>query len=126
MSLPTYLVMASTAGASGSITIIVSVISVSVAVMVALIKIFGPSKKISDENLRESEYLKSMYISLKEKEDTLQKLKDLVYTHYTEVEILKTKEVNISKTIDELKNDNKLLIRRLDDFLKQFMEYIKS
>ena len=107
-------------------TVIASVISVSLALMVALIKIFGYKSKISDENLRSSPYLIALEADIKDKEQRLAGVKDLINAQNTEVEILKSKTSNSEKTLEDLKQDNRDLVQRLDDLLKQFMEYMEG
>ena len=107
-------------------TVIASVITVSLAVMVALIKIFGYKSKINDENLRKSPYLITLEEDIKEKSKKLSDIKDLINAQNTEVEILKSKTENSTKTLEDLKQDNRDLVQRLDDLLKQFMEYMEG
>jgi septal ring factor EnvC (AmiA/AmiB activator) len=120
-----------------NLTVIFSVISICLAAMGALIKIFGPNHKINDENLRNSPYLIGLEKDIKEKESKLKEeikdkenklngLKEIVNVQHVEVEKLKVESKNSSKSLEELKQDNRDLVQRLDDLLKQFMEYMEG
>lgn len=105
-------------------TVLMAVITFCLSAMATLIKIFGTNNKIDDRNLRESPYLKDLEKELKEKETKLGHLKDIVSGQHTEVEKIKTELNNNSKTMSELKQDNRDLVQRLDYLLKEFMEYM--
>jgi len=118
-------------------TVVISVISFSLASMATIIKVFGSDKKINDENLRNSPYLKSLEydikdkseklrLEIKDKEDKLNGIKEIVHTQHIEVEKLKVETKNSSKSLEELKQDNRDLVQRLDDLLKQFMDFMEG
>ena len=123
---PLNLIIASIGNFSVNGTIISSVITISLAIAVAAIKIFGYKSKINDENLRNSPYLIAIEADIKDKEQRLSAVKDLINAQNTEVEILKSKTINSEKTLEDLKQDNRDLVQRLDDLLKQFMEYMEG
>lgn len=116
-------------------TVLMAVITFCLSAMATLIKIFGTNNRIDDKILRESPYLKDLEKELQEKECKLEKelqeketklgyLKDLVNEQHTQVEKIKTELNNNSKTMSELKQDNRDLVQRLDYLLKEFMEYM--
>jgi len=120
-----------------NLTIVMSIISLSLGAMATLIKIFGPDHKISDENLRKSPYLinlekeindkdKKLKDEINDKDKKLNGLKEIVNAQHTEVEKLKVESKNSSRSLEELKQDNRDLVQRLDDLLKQFMEYMED
>ncbi len=120
-----------------NITAIITVLTICLSAMATLIKVFGPSSRISDEVLRDSEYLKSIAREAKDKADQIEKdskektekfllLKDSVHLQAIEIEKLKVETHNTSKGVDELKKDNSYLVQRLDNLLKQFMEYMEG
>ena len=105
-------------------TVLMAIVTFCLSAMATLIKIFGTSNKIEDQTLRDSPYLKDLEKDLKEKEKKLGHLKDIVSGQHTEVEKIKTELNNNSKTMAELKQDNRDLVQRLDYLLKEFMEYM--
>ncbi len=111
---------------SANLTVIISVTAFCLTAMGALIKIFGPNHKISDENLRISPYLIGLEADVKDKDNKLNGLKEIVSVQHVEVEKLKVESKNSSKSLEELKQDNRDLVQRLDDLLKQFMEYMEG
>jgi uncharacterized protein YlxW (UPF0749 family) len=120
-----------------NLTIVISVISLCLAGMATLIKVFGPNHKINDERLRSSPYLIGLESDIKNKESKLKEeindkekklngLKEIVNIQHVEVEKLKVESKNSSKSLEELKQDNRDLVQRLDDLLKQFMEFMEG
>lgn len=105
-------------------TVIISIVTICLAAMGTLTKIYGSDKKISDEKLRNSPYLQKVEKDLLDKEIKLSNLKDIVNTQNVEVEKLKIESKNSNKSLSEIKQDNRDLVQRLDDLLKQFMEYM--
>ena len=59
-------------------------------------------------------------------ERKLASIKEFVNKEHTEVEKLKIREDASSRSIEEIKQDNRDLVQRLDDLLKQFMEYMEG
>ena len=119
-------VAAGTTGATISWTIVLAIVTVSLTAMATLIKLYGPKTKISEENLRESTYIKELVGEIKEKEDKLNAFKELVYTANTEIEKLKIETKNTSNTIEELKINSRDLVKRIDELLKQFLDYMEG
>jgi len=122
---------------SANLTVIISVTAFCLTAMGALIKIFGPNHKINDENLRISPYLIEIEKDIKEKESKLKEeikekesklngIKEILNAQHVEVEKLKVESKNSSKSLEELKQDNRDLVQRLDDLLKQFIEYMEG
>jgi septal ring factor EnvC (AmiA/AmiB activator) len=107
-------------------TILIALFAVCLTAMATLIKLYGHKSKISDENLRNSPYLQEIGSDLKAKEDKFNQLKELVNIYNIEVEKLKIESKNNSRSLEELKQDNRDLVQRLDDLLKQFMEYMEG
>ena len=120
---------ATTAGA-GAVAInwgiVISVISVSVAAMVAMIKIFGPKKQVADEELRKSDYVKDIERRAKEAKVKIEELKDIINKNSTEIEKLKIESGHNTKSVEELKQDNRELVQRLDDLLKQILDWVNN
>jgi len=122
---------------TANLTVIISVTAFCLTAMGALIKIFGPNHKINDENLRISPYLIEIEKDIKEKESKLKEeikekesklngIKEILNAQHVEVEKLKVESKNSSKSLEELKQDNRDLVQRLDDLLKQFIEYMEG
>ena len=114
------------AGASINWTAVIAILTISLTAMGTLIKLFGPKSKISDENLRASPYLKQLEADVQDKEAKFSQLKELVNGQHTELAKLKVETDHSSKSLEDLKQDNRDLVQRLDDLLKQFMEYMEG
>ena len=109
-----------------NITFLIAIITFCLTAMATLTKLFGPKRKVSEESLRESPYLKQLEQDIKDKDTRLNNLKELVSEQHTEVEKLKVESKNSTKSLEELKQDNRDLVQRLDHLLKQFMEYMEG
>jgi len=99
-------------------TIVISVIAVSLTGMGTLIGIFG--KRVRKEDV----------IRLQgESKETISKI-DALKTAIAEIEkeiATTTQQIkNNEKTIVEMKQDYREIVQRLDDLLKQFMEYLNN
>ncbi len=104
-------------------TIIIAILTTSMAAMGTLIKIFGNQKKIKDEDLRDSRYLskmeKNLEIGLSHHQTINEEIRKLEHLYGQLVEKIKNNE----KDIEEIKENNKDLIKRLDDLLRQLLEW---
>ena len=107
-------------------TLVITVITICLAAMGTIIKIFGTKTKINDESLRNSSYLQSIESAGNKRSEKLDQLKELINIQYTEVEKLKILSQNSTKGLEELKKDNRDLVQRLDDLLRQLMEYMEG
>ena len=109
---------------------LVAILSGIGGAVLVLSKIFGSN--IDDEKkLRDSDIVKDIHTKSKTIEAELKvtdakthDLKDLINAQYVEVEKLKIITTNSHHNIDELKQQNRDLVQRLDDLLKQIMEYV--
>ena len=83
-------------------------------------------KKLRDSDTVKDIHTKSKTIEaeLKVTDAKTHDLKDLINAQYVEVEKLKIITTNSHHNIDELKQQNRDLVQRLDDLLKQIMEYV--
>jgi glucan-binding YG repeat protein len=112
-------------------TILFSVMSISLAAMGTLIKIF--SKKTPEEQLPgHSTYCKLQEKDIKaimDREESEDKkntdLKNIVGKMQTEVAILSTEAKNTSKNIEDIKENIKGVSIKMDDLLKQIMAWIE-
>lgn len=104
-------------------TAVLSTATVSVAAMGTLIKIFGTNKAVKDEDLRDLSIIKEIKESAKADEKKQEELKEMVNILKLEIERLKTETANNSKTIEEIKKDYRELATRLDELLKQILEW---
>ena len=107
-------------------TAVIAIVTVCLTAMATLIRLYGPKSKVSDEILRGSPYLKKLEDDAVDGIKKLNALKEYVQTEHTEVEKLKIETKNSTKSLEELKQDNRDLVQRLDDLLKQFMEYMEG
>lgn len=116
---------AATAGGI-NFTFIIALVTVCLTAMATLVTLFRPKQKISDEILRVSPYLKKLEMDIEEKEEKLDGIRKILSEQHTEVEKLKVQTQNGCKSLEELKQDNRDLVQRLDQLLKQFMEYMEG
>jgi len=117
-------------------TLLISVVSVSLATMGTLIRIFG-SSVIKDENLRSSTFLKelaedhsksdSKIEKNKEEENTrYMELKELINRTNVDLEKLKVESSHSAKSLEDLRQDNRELVQRLDDLLKHLLDWVNN
>lgn len=126
-------------------TTVIAFITVSLAAMGTLIKIFS-SKGVTDESLRESPYIKEISDSNKElakKQADLEcrinneigeldkelnrsvsELCDSTHALMIEVERLKIESLNSERSLEELKIDYRELGKRLDVLIKDLMNWV--
>lgn len=90
-----------------------------IAVLTAILKLYGSKTKLSEQSLRDSEYIKGLNSDLgdlKDKVIELDKKSDLNQL---------TSDTN-SQSIRELKRDRRELVQRLDNLLQNFMDFIDN
>lgn len=145
-SIITNTIPAVTGASIGSInwTTVISVLVFSLTAMATILKLIGPNKSIKEDVLRESNYIKGI---VQENKDQKEELKDIHERQeefkddsYKKREEIK-KEINdikieiekskaewsaSSKSIEELKENYKSLAVRLDELLKQMLEWFSS
>jgi len=138
-----------------NITVFFSVITVCIAVITIALKIFGEKTKINEQTLRESQVIidinaKLADISTKSFEkikETQAKADFLLESKTTDkafqsgvneelrlananvksqIEILKLQNEISNKSIEELKRDNKDLVHKLEDLVKQLYDYLSQ
>ena len=113
-----------------NLTLLLSVITVSLAAMGTLIKVF--SKKTKKEELpgsnphclQQKEDLDRIENITKENANKHESLREIANNLEKEVGILKNQSDNVVKNIDEIKQSNKEIASRLDDLLKQLLEWM--
>jgi len=118
---------------SMSLTVVLSVVSVSIAAMVAFIKIFSkklnPNDKPGVGNQYCSQKLKDLDRIEKNVQNNLvtnQELKDIIYEFKITLAELQKDVAASSKTIEEMKQDNRELAKRLEFLLSQLVSYIND
>lgn len=97
-------------------TVLLSIISVCVAGSVSLIDIFGRRVRQKDFQRLENENEE-----MKKKHEAL---KDNVGQMELEIATFKEKVRNSEKTTDEMKQDIKDVVQKLDELLKRFMDFL--
>jgi len=118
---------AAAAGAAGvNITIVLAVFTICVTTMTTIIKLFSPKHKINEENLRNSPYLKLLEEHVEEKEAKITVIKDMITKQNLELVELKSESKHGTKSLEDLRENNKDLVQRLDDLLKYFLDYIEK
>jgi septal ring factor EnvC (AmiA/AmiB activator) len=115
-------------------TALLSVLTISLAAMGTLIKIFGTDHKTKEEDIRESKIIKEIQDQNKEdnkkietaNDNFTEKIEDLKETANSlklEVERLKMESQNNIKSIEDVKKDYNKMFIQLDELLKQLLEW---
>lgn len=107
-------------------TVVLSVCAVCLTAMTTFINIFKSKKSINDDELRESNLIKDMGETSKESKHKQEEIKDIISLLKTDVEKIKIEQLNTSKSMEELRRDNRELVQRLDDLLRQLLELLGS
>ena len=105
-------------------TMVISVCAVCITAMTAAINIFKSKKTINDDDLRESNIFKDLSTNVKSNSHKSENVKESISTLRTEIEKIKVEMLNTNKSLDELKKDNRELVQRLDELLRQLMDLI--
>jgi len=106
--------------------LIISVFAVCLTAMTAAIAIFKSKKSINDDELRESNLIKDLSICTKENTQKSDTIKETIATLRIEIEKIKVEMVNNSKSVEELRKDNRELVQRLDELLRQLMDLLSN
>ena len=116
-------------------TVIISVISVSVAVMGTLIRIFG-GKFESDKDpafIRQTDKINQVTRELERNEHGVEEnkkkyevLKEIANFLEVEVKLIKSESDNQKTQMVEMKNETKKIWKRIDELLRQLMEVIND
>ena len=115
-----------------NLTLLLSVIAVSLTAMGTLIRVFG--RKIKPEELpggsphctQQKENIERIEKATKENSNKHEALKEIANNLEKEVGILKNQSDNVIKNMDEIKQSNKEIATRLDDLLKQLLDWISE
>ena len=107
-------------------TLVISVFAVCLTAMTAAISIFKSRKSINDDELRESNLIKDLSTCTKDNSQKSEIIKDNIATLRTEIEKIKVEMVGNSKSIEGLREDNRELVQRLDDLLRQLMDLLSN
>jgi septal ring factor EnvC (AmiA/AmiB activator) len=116
-------------------TLVISVFAVCLTAMTAAISIFKSKKSINDDELRESNLIKDIQTSSTENKQNIKtnkdtsdqksdQLKEQISVLRTEIEKIKVEMQNTNKSLEELRSDNRELVQRLDELLRQLMDLI--
>lgn len=123
-----------------NLTILLSVISVCLAAMGTIIRIYTKPKnkeempgsnphcvhmeeKIDRLEQTQKKDIEKLNNDNKEKENNTKQLKSIVLQLEKEIAILEKESQSQSKTLDEIKSSNRELAKRLDELLKQLMDF---
>jgi len=113
-----------------NLTLLLAVITVSLAAMGTLIKVFAKKTKKEDSPggsphcLQQKENLDRIEETTKENINRYESLRKIVNELEKEVGILKNQSDNIVKNMDEVKQTNKEIASRLDELLKQLLDWM--
>lgn len=115
-----------------NVTLLLAVITVSLAAMGTLIKIFAKEKNPENEPgknpycKQSKEESARLDANLKENNKKHEELKQIVNDLKSEVGILKNQSENIVKTTEEMKQYNREIASKLDVLLKQLMDWMSQ
>lgn len=107
-------------------TTVIGIITISLASMGTLIKIFSSTRAVKEEDLRESPIIKEISQDAKDAKKRQEDMKETANLLKTEVEKLKIESANNNKTLEELRKDYRELVSRLDDLLRQLLEWVNT
>jgi len=105
-------------------TLIISVSAVCLTAMTAAINIFKSKKSINDDELRESNLIEDLTSSVKTNSQKHESIKEVVSNLRIEIEKIKVEMLNANKSLEELKKDNRELVQRLDELLRQLLDLL--
>jgi len=103
-------------------TFIISIFTICLTTMATLIKIF--SGHVKEEDLRNSKYIKGVDQKTEENFIRIDKIKEEVSDHKNKLSVLTTRTDAHQSSIESLKTDNRELVQRLDDLLRQLLEWV--
>jgi len=128
-----------------NLTVIISVITACVATMATIINIFGTkrSDRIKEEEAKKKkdpstlpgnsqtckQHEKDMNrveTLTKDNKKNLEEAQKIVNQMRTQVATLEKDNENINKSLDEMKDSNKETARKLDDLLRQLMDWMND
>lgn len=99
-------------------TLVISIFAVCFTAMATLIGIFG--RRVRKEDVVRLENSDKNHVT------RIETLKDAIAKVETEIATLTAQTKNNEKTIDEMKQDYRDIVQRLDDLLKQLMEFLNN
>jgi len=105
-------------------TLIISVSAVCLTAMTAAINIYKSKKSINDDELRESNLIEDLTSSVKTNSQKHESIKEVVSNLRIEIEKIKVEMLNANKSLEELKKDNRELVQRLDELLRQLLDLL--
>ena len=130
------LITLAAAGAAGAtsinwtvvVSVVISIITVSLTGMATLVKIFGGKRNLPDE----PEFFKVDQRTLDTQTKVtkcvsdIEELKKSVAENTSALNLLDHDHEGQGKMIDELKQDNKILTSKLDELLRQLIEWMNE
>ena len=106
-------------------TVILSVITICLTAMATFIGIFK-NRFISDESLRAAPLIQGIIEEVKSESKSHETLRQTINDLKVEIEKLKVESYNNTKSVEELRKDNRELVQRLDNLLKQLVDFVNS
>lgn len=114
-------------------TIWFSVITVCIAVVAIVLKFRSEKARVSEQALRESPIIVDIKSDIKKNHDKIELVKEDLHgtendvTHAQhQIEILSLNQQNSNRTIEELKANNKEILKKLEDLVKQLYEFLSQ
>jgi len=116
-----------------NLTVVISVLTACLGIVKSIVALWGKSSKPEDLPGELNQHCQKELVRIKSIEkDTLEvskkhdDLKEIVGEIRQDVAVLKNQSENTTKTLDEMKQSNREIANRLDDLLKQLMEWMSE
>jgi len=120
------------AGIFVNLTIVASVLIFCLTAATSIIRIWGRGKN-AEQYPGKSPYCKQeedkttrIEKRLDENKKKMESIQDITLQMEKEVAVLKNETTNMNKTMDEMKQNSKEVAQRLDDLLKQLLEWMSE
>ena len=110
-------------------TVIITVITVCLTAMGTLIKIFSRGDYDSSKDLliqQKSQEIATLTNESKENKEKLEKVKETTNQIQSEIKLLQQENAVQNKNIEEIKSNNRAIVNKLDDLLRQLMEWMSE
>jgi chromosome segregation ATPase len=92
----------------------------------SLIRIFGSQNSIKDEDIRTLPLVQEISDKTNKNSSQYSELKDTIAALRTDLEKLRTESAAGTRTLEELKKDYRDIVARLDDLLKNLLEWVSN
>lgn len=123
-----------------NLTVWFSIITVCIAIVTIVVKLTSEKRSIREETLRESQVIKDINQNIKTNSaqigvanNSIQLLRDAdieIRNSITETrhqgDITRLNQENTNRTVEELKGNNKEILKKLEDLVKQLYDFLSQ